>query len=407
MGFFSDTLGSVAGAINDAATNTLGLDLGFQPSGFESVEELPEISSIEEEELIGKLLESVDNRIENDDDSPPPDNPETAKNNGDLPFWERNTWERATRFSNEEAEAIYEELKKDTDQLKRILTSCKRDIKEATNVFVDQVKFIAEYKPKSVTPENIPNSLPSGAWRLNGYSKDGCVVSVFDLAIYRPDDYGENENEAVDEYIRMCAYMNELMLASVPKDGSCIVVLDLSQFDVSWISRGTCQRMVSEFIWMGQTVYPERMQKCLVLDAPLTFTLAWTMIKPMLPARTISKISFIKQEQLTDFIDPSVLIRKYGGTHEEYPIPSKTVKEEKTTFISIEEDITENKIKDNISATYNEDVKPSSKTIQEEKTTLKNVEEDITEHKIEDNNNASKNEDVKPSSEEQKHNIEA
>lgn len=50
--------------------------------------------------------------------------------------------------------------------------------------------------------------------------------------------------------------------------------------------------------------------------------------KRLLGAKTASTINFAKKEKLVDHIAAVVLSETYGGLREEYPIPSKYIKEE-------------------------------------------------------------------------------
>jgi hypothetical protein len=82
-------------------------------------------------------------------------------------------------------------------------------------------------------------------------------------------------------------------------------------------------QLVKTAIGVLQDFHPERLGSIYVLNAPFVFTAIWRMIQPLLDERTRSKIDILGSnlEKLKEHIDPAVLETKYGGTHEEYPVP--------------------------------------------------------------------------------------
>lgn len=289
-----------------------------------------ETMSGDDDNLVEMLVTSVETRIfggpasESDDNS----NPEIGRS--DLAAWEK----LVDKKYAEEAEKVYKRLINDSDQLNRILRTCRQNMKQSTDMFIEQVKFHAEYRPSEIQPETIANSLPSGAWRLSGYSKEGCVVSTFSLSQWDPHQYSEDIEEAVEEFIRYTTYMIELIIASMSSTGpqQSIAIFDLTGFSVGMTFDEKMQRMICEMIWLAQEQYPERLKKCLIVNAPLAFNAGWTLISPLLDERTAVKVSFVNIDQLAEYIDTEVLTVEYGGTHEEYPIPSKNIAEERTTL---------------------------------------------------------------------------
>jgi len=63
------------------------------------------------------------------------------------------------------------------------------------------------------------------------------------------------------------------------------------------------------------SVYPERIYKLLVYDAPYFFTAAWTVIKPWLDENSINKISFPrKRSKLFEVVREDSVPPALGGT---------------------------------------------------------------------------------------------
>lgn len=175
----------------------------------------------------------------------------------------------------------------------------------------------------------------AGAWRLCGYTRDGYIVSNYKLRYWDPNAYGissksktGNKNktyaldQAVNEYVKYVVFMIQLqisrMLPSVPQQ--FVVLFDLKGFKPSLIFRRDVRIMIQKLIYVAQAQYPERLYKTLLVNAPFGFEAAWKLIHPLLDEKTASKIHFCKTADLLKDIDPAVLSKEYGGTHDEYPI---------------------------------------------------------------------------------------
>lgn len=177
--------------------------------------------------------------------------------------------------------------------------------------------------------------MTAGAWRLCGYSKEGCIVSNYKLEFWNPDAYGEDIDQAVDEYTRYIVYMVELMIGRMRPDEPTqqfVVIFDLKGFYMSMATRTNIRLMIRKLIYVAQSQYPERLRKVLLLNAPYGFETAWYMIKALLDVKTASKVVFCSSlsdlKPLRDEIDENVLPEEYGGTHAVYELPSKPLREE-------------------------------------------------------------------------------
>eukprot|EP00980_Cylindrotheca_fusiformis_P012831 scaffold3169_cov107-Cylindrotheca_fusiformis.AAC.1 len=170
-------------------------------------------------------------------------------------------------------------------------------------------------------------SFPAGAWRICGYTRDGYIISNYKLSHWDPNAYGSSKNskasfeEAVDEYVRYVIFMLELMIREMKRPKFCLI-FDLKGFSPSLVFRKNVRAMIVKLIYVAQAQYPERLQKVMLVNAPMGFESAWRLIKPILDEKTASKIGFCsKLSNLLDDIDRDVLAKDYGGTHDEYPLP--------------------------------------------------------------------------------------
>lgn len=244
----------------------------------------------------------------------------------DNEFWAK---EAEQKEDIEECKKICESMLTDNAHLDRLLVARKYDSATTLELFWEQVRFQARHNPKQIQPSVIPNALPSGAWRLCGHTRAGFVISNYKLEFWQPDKYGDDFDEAIEEYTRYVCYMIELMIASMKDNQERFVVLfDLTGFYMSMVTKKNVRFMIRKLIYVAQAQYPERLERVYLVNAPFGFETAWSLIKALLDSKTSSKIKFCTKEALLEDIDPEVLSVTYGGQHEEYPIPSKSIDEE-------------------------------------------------------------------------------
>jgi hypothetical protein len=89
----------------------------------------------------------------------------------------------------------------------------------------------------------------------------------------------------------------------------------LSGLGFKHLNRAALDNM-KKLLAVGQANYPEMIDKIFVVNAPTVFTTLWTFVKPMLNARTCSKVVVLgqhSQEKLHEFIDPRELPVWLGG----------------------------------------------------------------------------------------------
>lgn len=171
---------------------------------------------------------------------------------------------------------------------------------------------------------------PAGAWRLCGYSKEGCIVSNYKLEFWDPDAYGDyaHLDEAIDEYTRYILYMMELMIGRMKSEQQFVLIFDLKGFYMTMVTRTNIRLMIRKLIYVAQAQYPERLRKVFLVNAPYGFATAWSMIKVLLDASTAAKVTFATKAMLANDIGTDVLSEAYGGNHPEYPIPTQSVQDE-------------------------------------------------------------------------------
>lgn len=217
-------------------------------------------------------------------------------------------------------------LTSDNDCL-RFLRARQWDVEKATEMAVNNVKWRASVMPWSITPENIPNALPSGVWRWAGFTKSGKPILHVDCANWKPSEY-----YGVDEYIRYLAYLLEGCVSRMGTGTERLCV-------IYWIPGLTMEMMGSRanecakvLMKTMQDQYPERLGVAFTCNAPPLFAAMWRMVSPWIDPVTKAKFQIVPkgmaETTLLKYIDGDVLPKSLGGQHEEYPVPNRAIWDE-------------------------------------------------------------------------------
>jgi hypothetical protein len=234
----------------------------------------------------------------------------------------------------QEAKRICDAMLSDDPQLDRLLVARKHRTQPTVDLFLSKFDSVRGTDRPTLLQHRSLNALQSGAWRLCGYSKKGCVISNYKLEYWNPDAYGDASklNDAVDQYTRYVCYMIELMIASMKSaQDKFVVIFDLKGFYMSMVTKTNIRLMIKRLIYVAQAQYPERLEEVFLVNAPYGFETAWCLIRPLLDQKTASKISFVTKEKFLDYVDIGVLSKSYGGYHEEYRVPSEKIADEVLT----------------------------------------------------------------------------
>jgi hypothetical protein len=96
-------------------------------------------------------------------------------------------------------------------------------------------------------------------------------------------------------------------------------ILDLDGLSLSFVTHNTAQKVCRELITTIQSHYPEMMGKMMIINAPRVFSIAWSVMKPLLDEKTVSKISIVGRDKesysqtLLELVDADQLPALFGG----------------------------------------------------------------------------------------------
>lgn len=134
------------------------------------------------------------------------------------------------------------------------------------------------------------------------------VFGVTDLN-GRPTGYSyAHRHDSRDRDINdMCLYtawiFEKLLKSAKPEEERYIICMDLSVFNV----RSIDFELVKEQIGMLQTNYPDTLETLYIVDAPMLFSAAWSVIKLWMDPVTVGKVKFMKRAELEKQFPESVL----------------------------------------------------------------------------------------------------
>jgi len=60
--------------------------------------------------------------------------------------------------------------------------------------------------------------------------------------------------------------------------------------------------------------FPARLKKVLLLEPPSFFSVAFRIVRPLIPAKYLDKVATAKMQDLTSYVDSNKLLPDYGGS---------------------------------------------------------------------------------------------
>ena len=190
----------------------------------------------------------------------------------------------------------------------------KGDVSKAGAMLAADLKWRAATQPAAVRQEEVMRALPSGAWRVAGSTSSGLPVLVIHLALWNPEAYD------VDEYGRYVCYFVEKMLRMGER---FVVIFDMKGWK---LSHALHMSKIQKSVTTVQDHYPERLEKALLMRAPLIFSAPWTVIKGFLDPRTAVKVAFVAKSPeaearaLEECGARKCMPKGYGGEVEELTV---------------------------------------------------------------------------------------
>ena len=209
-------------------------------------------------------------------------------------------------------------------QLARNLRARKWDVLKAFEMLKKTLLWRKEYKPKSITFEDIEEELRTGKQYRSGRDRFGRRIIVM-----RPSRENTREH---DGNIRLLVYTFENALwrtngERIVRGSSNIPALAQEQICVlinftKWsLKLSPPWRTSMETLHIMQEHYPERLGLAVCYDPPSVFSVFWKLISPFIDVKTKSKIRFVQPrgdkqkaaKKMNEMFHPNTIDSDMGG----------------------------------------------------------------------------------------------
>lgn len=151
--------------------------------------------------------------------------------------------------------------------------------------------------------ELVPNEIASKKAFLVSDVKDPDGRPVVMIQVRKHDPTAEGYD--LEELTLFCVYMIEsgIDAMTAPVESLCTI------FDMSGIGLvNVDMKAVKRILYLFTNMYPERLARCYILNAPRFFSASWTVISVLLKETTRNKVKFVDRQGLLDsFPENSVL----------------------------------------------------------------------------------------------------
>jgi hypothetical protein len=159
---------------------------------------------------------------------------------------------------------------------------------------------------------------------FSGKAKNGCPINYQMVGRLRTEGI-----ECVTELDRVKCYAVHSVMHQFKKQVAlaqvydpdvvrceCVSVLDLKGLDSSQLNKKTLATLDGIAAYMG--CFPEMLNRMIIINAPMFFSVFWSLIKAFLNPRTVAKIEIYTKEskgrqRLLELIDANELLAEYGG----------------------------------------------------------------------------------------------
>jgi hypothetical protein len=218
--------------------------------------------------------------------------------------------EKAIQEMRENAE--FADLPQET--IVRFLRARDLSVKDATAMLNYHLEFRKQWMKDEITVDEIMPALQSGCWCVGGLDKDGSPILLVDTRLWNPADY------SVEIYVKYLCFFYERCFShrefyGIPENVHQVVVV----FDMQGWSYSDAYylKYIHQLVNINQNQYPERLKRGFLINCPWIFKAAWAIIKPWIDKKTVSKLEFTTDnnltEKLTEYIPIDILSEEYGG----------------------------------------------------------------------------------------------
>ncbi|XVF64743.1 hypothetical protein PTKIN_Ptkin09bG0191600 [Pterospermum kingtungense] len=172
--------------------------------------------------------------------------------------------------------------------ISRYLRARNWNVKKATKMLKESLKWRAEYKPEEIRWEEVAHEAETGKiYRSEFIDKHGRTVLVM-----RPSCQNSKSTKGQIRYLVYC--MENAILNLPPDQEQMVWLIDFNGFNLSHLS----VKVTRETAHVLQDHYPERLGLAILYNPPKFFEPFWTVVKPFLEPKTQNKVKFVYSDDL-------------------------------------------------------------------------------------------------------------
>ncbi|KAJ6847393.1 random slug protein 5-like [Iris pallida] len=193
--------------------------------------------------------------------------------------------------------------------IQRYLTARNWNVKKASKMLKETLKWRLDYKPEEIRWEEIAHEAETGKiYRSNFVDKHGRSVLVM-----RPARQNTNSTKGQIKYLVYC--MENAILNLPANQEQMVWLIDFHGFNMSHIS----VKVTKETAHILQDRYPERLGLAILYNAPKFFEPFWMVVKPFLERKTYNKVKFVYPNDhnslkiMEEHFDMDKLESSFGG----------------------------------------------------------------------------------------------
>jgi hypothetical protein len=212
--------------------------------------------------------------------------------------------------------------------LNRWIRAREHDLTKAEQMLRTSLEWRQENDIDDIHNWEIPrNILQDYPFVISGLDKEGCPVGIFPLGEW--DVKKAVESGLRDTYIK---YVDHIMGAQFggtlrnkcgPNVDQVVIILDMKGYSFRQVTALKAVDAILETVRRFDLNYPETLKLAVVINAPRIFSIIFGIIKPVLSAKTLSKVEIFNYDPekwmpfLSEFIPLSSLPTSFGGTNSE------------------------------------------------------------------------------------------
>ncbi|XP_021740157.1 random slug protein 5-like [Chenopodium quinoa] len=199
------------------------------------------------------------------------------------------------------------------DLISRYLRARNWNVKKATKMLKDSLKWRLEYKPEHICWEDVACEADSGkVYRSTSVDKEGRPVLVM-----RPSCQNTRSVSGQIKYLVYC--MENAILNLPPNQEQMVWLVDFWNFNLTNIS----VKSAKETAHVLQNHYPERLGVAVLYNPPKFFEQFYKLVKPFLEPKTRKKVKFVYADDenskkiMEELFDMDQLESAFGGNSSE------------------------------------------------------------------------------------------